>query len=503
MKQDGEIQGVPDAVSKSFQTALQAGALLRNHINGEWVDATTGSVAEQRDPADLSAVTCRFQQSDRESARTAIAAAEGALGAWSALPAPKRAEFLVRAQAVLVRRQEEIALSITRENGKAIVESRTEVLAAIKEMDWQIGEGRRLYGETVPSERDGVFAYSIRQPLGVVSVITPWNFPFNVVCRKCVPALMGGNTVVLKPASLTPRTAAYFVEAMEEAGLPAGVINFITGPGSTAGDELVVNSKIRAISFTGSTPVGMGIHQKAAATLARTQLEMGGKNPAVVLADADLDAAADAVVLAAYACAGQWCTSTSRAIVEASVFDRFQQEVLKRVAKIKVGNGMDPATTMGPVCGEQQVRDIMGYIETGIREGAKLVAGGRRIGGKGCFIEPTVFTGVTPDMVIAREEIFGPVLILMKVDGFDEAVRVANNVVFGLSSSVFTTSLEKASRFVEATDAGLTHVNMPTAYKEPQLSFGGIKQSGVGLPEAGKTGIEFFTRHKVVYVKYR
>ncbi len=476
--------------------------VLCNFINGKWVEVATGLVTEQRDPANLSIVTCRFQQSGREDARAAIAAAEAALPAWSALSAPKRAEFLGRTQAVIVRRQEEIAASITRENGKTIAESRVEVAAAIKEMDWLIGEGRRLYGETIPVERDGVFAYSIRQPLGVVSVISPWNFPFNVVCRKCVPALMGGNTVVLKPASLTPRTAAYFVEAMAEAGLPAGVLNFITGPGSTAGDELVVNPAIRAISFTGSTPVGMGIHQKAAATLARTQLEMGGKNPAVVLADADLGAAADAVVLAAYACAGQWCTSTSRALVEASVFDRFQQEVLQRVAKIKIGNGMDPTTTMGPVCGEQQVRDILGYIEVGKREGAKLAVGGHRLG-EGCFIEPTVFTGVTPDMVIAREEIFGPVLCLMKVADFDEAVRLANDVVFGLSSSVFTTSLEKALRFVEATDVGLTHVNLPTAYKEPQLSFGGIKQSGVGLPEAGKTGIEFFTRHKVAYLKYR
>lgn len=477
--------------------------LLRNYINGEWVDAATGAVAEQRDPADLAAVTCRFQQSGREDARAAIAAAEEALGGWSARPAAQRAECLVRAQGAILRRQEEIAETITRENGKTLAEARTEVAAALKELDWQIAEGRRLYGEVVPSEREGVLAYSIRQPLGVVSVISPWNFPLNVVCRKCAPALMGGNTVVLKPASLTPRTAACFVEALAEADLPAGVINFVTGPGSTVGDELVVNPAVRAISFTGSTPVGMGIHQKAAATLARTQLEMGGKNPAVVLADADLEAAAEAVVLAAYACAGQWCTSTSRAIIEASVYDRFQQEVLKRVARIRVGNGLAPSSTMGPVCGEQQVRDILGHIETGIREGARLVAGGHRIATSGCFIEPTVFAGVSPAMTIAREEIFGPVLCLMKVPGFDEAVRVANAVGFGLSSSVFTTSLEKALRFVEATDVGLTHVNMPTAYKEPQLSFGGIKQSGVGLPEAGRTGIEFFTRHKTVYIKYR
>ena len=477
--------------------------VLKNFINGEWVAAATGTVAEQRDPADLSRVTCRFQQSGREDACAAIAAASAALSGWSALPAPGRAEFLVKALAVILRRQEEIAQSITRENGKTLAESRGEVTAAVKEMDWQIAEGRRLYGECVPVEREGVLAYSIRQPLGVVSVISPWNFPFNVICRKCVPALMVGNTVVLKPASLTPRTATLFVEALAEAGLPRGVLNFITGPGSTAGDELVVNPAIRAISFTGSTPVGMGIHQKAAATLARTQLEMGGKNPAVVLADADQEAAADAVALAAYACAGQWCTSTSRVVVEASVFDRFQELVLGRVAKIRVGNGMDPQTTMGPVCGEQQAKDILRYIEVGKREGAGLAAGGRQIGATGCFIEPTVFTGVTPEMAIAREEIFGPVLALMEVASFDEAVRVANDVAFGLSSSVFTRSLEHALRFVEATDVGLTHVNMPTAYKEPQLSFGGVKQSGVGTPEAGKTGIEFFSRHKVAYVKFR
>jgi aldehyde dehydrogenase (NAD+) len=425
------------------------------------------------------------------------------LAGWGTLTLPRRAEFLVRALAVLAGRQEEIAASITRENGKTLAESRIEVAAALKEIDWQIGEGRRLAGETLPTERDGVFACLIRQPLGVVSVISPWNFPFNVICRKCVPALMGGNTVVLKPASLTPRTAAFFVEAMAEAGLPAGVLNFITGPGSTAGDELVSHPAIRAISFTGSTPVGMAIHRKAADTLARTQLEMGGKNPAVVLADADLAAAADAVVLAAYACAGQWCTSTSRAIVEASVYDRFLQELLPRVARVKAGNGTDPATTMGPVCGDQQVRDILRYIEIGKQEGATLAAGGRRIGATGCFIEPTVFTDVTPGMIIAREEVFGPVLCLMKAADFAEAVSLANDVAFGLSSSVFTTSLEQAMRFVEATDVGLTHVNLPTAFKEPQFPFGGIKQSGVGLPEAGKTGIEFFTRHKVAYVKFR
>jgi len=477
--------------------------LLRNYINGQWVDSATGQLGEQRDPADLGVVTCQYPRSSREETRTAIAAAADAWAGWRALPVAQRADYLMRALAAITRRQDEIAEIITRENGKTLAEAKTEVVAAIKEMEWQIAEGRRLYGETVPSDRPGVFAYCLRQPLGVVSVIAPWNFPFNVPGRKITPALMTGNTVVFKPAGLTPRTGVCFVEAFAEAGLPAGVLNLVLGDGGVVGEELVVNPQVRAISFTGSTPVGRAIHQKAAATLARTQLEMGGKNPAVVLADADLDLAADAVVRAAYACAGQWCTSTSRAIVETAVMPAFQAKVLERVARLRVGSGLDPATTMGPVCGAAQLRDVMRYIELGQREGATLLAGGRQLAGAGCFIEPTVFGNVTPAMTIAREEIFGPVLCLMPVSGFEEAVRLANDVEFGLSSSVFTRSLDKALSFVERTEVGLAHVNLPTAHKEPQLSFGGIKQSGTGLPEAGKTGIEFFTQHKVVYVQYR
>ena len=482
-------------------------ARVRNFIGGKWLDSTTGALLEHRDPADLTRTTCEFQRSGREDAVRAIDAAEAAFAQWASTPAPKRADILTRALGAIDRRKEEIAKVITAENGKTLRESLGEIASAINEMAWQIGEGRRLYGDTAPSECEGVFAYCIRQPLGVVSIISPWNFPFNVPCRKGVPALMTGNTVVFKPASLTPRTGACFVEAFEEAGLPPGVLNFVTGEGSIVGEEFVANPKIKAISFTGSTPVGIGIHKKAAENLARTQLEMGGKNPVVVLADANLAEAADATVLAAYACAGQWCTSTSRAIVESAVYEPFLKMIKERIARIKVGNGLDSGSTMGPVCGEVQCRDILRYIEIGREQGATIAAGGKRITGhgmdKGCFIEPTVFTDVTPDMAIAREEIFGPVLALLSVRDFDEAVRVANDVEFGLSSSVFTASLSSALTFVERTEAGLTHVNMHTAIKEPQMSFGGIKHSGAGLPEAGKTGIEFFTRHKVVYIKYR
>jgi alpha-ketoglutaric semialdehyde dehydrogenase len=480
---------------------------LQNYINGEWVETKSGKLGEQHNPADLTQVTSRFPRSTREEAQQAVAAAQAAYPAWAALPVGARAELLKKALAVLVRRREEIAQVITLENGKCVRESLGEIDSAIREMDWQIAEGRRMYGDVVPSDQEGVFAYSIRQPLGVVSVICPWNFPFNVASRKCTPALIAGNTVVMKPASLTPRTGACFIEAFAEAGLPAGVINLVTGDGGTVGDELVINPAIKAISFTGSTPVGRGIHELAAKTLVKTQMEMGGKNPAVVLADADLDKAADAVVLAAFACAGQWCTSTSRAIVKKSIAKAFQEKVLARVCKLKVGNGLDATTTMGPVCGEAQLHGVLNYIEIAKQEGGKILTGGMQVVdgdmGKGCFIAPTVVCGVTPAMTIAKEEVFGPVLAIIEVADFEEAVAVANDVEFGLSSSIFTDSLEKAMAFIERTDVGVTHVNMPTAFKEPQLSFGGIKYSGVGLPEAGKTGVEFFSRHKVVYIKSR
>jgi alpha-ketoglutaric semialdehyde dehydrogenase len=480
---------------------------VRNYIGGRWADSSSGQLLEHHDPADLTRITCRFQRSSHDDAKQAIQAALIAQPQWASMPVAKRAAILTKVLQAIIRRRDELAQVLTEENGKTLAESLGEIDAAIKEMDWQIAEGRRLYGDTVPSEREGVFAYSIRQPLGVVSVISPWNFPFNVPCRKCTPALVTGNAVVFKPASLTPRTGMCFVEAYEEAGLPAGVLNMVTGDGSTVGDELVTNPDIKAISFTGSTPVGIGIQKKAAETLARTQLEMGGKNPVVVLADADLGEAADGTVLAACACAGQWCTSTSRAVVEESVYDEFVEKVVERVGRIKVGHGLDSQSTMGPVCGEAQRSDILRYIEIGKKEGARLVTGGSQITSngmdRGCFIEPTVFADVTPDMTIAKEEIFGPVLAIIKVADFDEAIAAANDVEFGLSSAIYTRSISRALAFVEQTEVGLTHVNIPSAHKEPQMSFGGIKHSGTGLPEAGKTGIEFFTRHKVVYIKYQ
>lgn len=479
--------------------------LYKNYINGVWVGSSDGKSFEQRNPANLDEVTGLYPLATRDDARRAIDCARTAFTEWSELTAYRRAEYLKKALEVMIRRAEEVAAVITLENGKPLGDSRAEVDSAIKEMEFQIHEGVRAGGKTMPSWRQGVMAYSVRRPLGVVSVISPWNFPFNVPCRKITPALMAGNTVVFKPASLTPRTGLLFTQIYEEAGLPAGVLNFVCGGGSTVGEEFTTNPHIKAISFTGSTAVGQSIHRKAATIMAKTQLEMGGKNPMLVLEDADLNLAATDAVKAAYACAGQWCTSTSRVVVVKDVAKQFVSKVLELVSTFKVGDGRDESVTMGPVCGTEQVEVVGGYIKKGIAEGATLAIGGGVPKGlpRGCFFEPTVFTGVTPQMTIAREEIFGPVLSIIEADDFDHALRIANAIEFGLASSIYTNDLSRAHTFLEKTDVGLTHVNLMTAVKEPQLSFGGVKASGFGTPEAGETGIEFFTEHKVAYIKYR
>jgi aldehyde dehydrogenase (NAD+) len=479
----------------------------QNYVGGKWKSSSSGETYEQKNPADLTETTGIWQKSTVEDARAAISAAQGASALWSSMNVYKRAEYLKKALALLNSRTEEIANVLTAENGKTLKESKTEILSAIKEMDFQISEGVRLSGQIMPSEQEGVLAYTIRRPLGVVAIIAPWNFPFNVPCRKVIPALMAGNTCVLKPSNLTPGVGAEFTKLFAQTDLPAGVLNFITGSGAVLGDEFVTNPVVKAISFTGSTAVGTEINKKAATNLARTQLEMGGKNPLVVLSDANLAQAADAASLAAYACAGQWCTSTSRVIVEKKVLKDFLDLLLERIGKFVVGRGTDPRTTMGPVCGQDQLRNILACIERGKTEGAKILTGGNRISrgdlAKGCFIEPTIFINVRTDMFIAQEEIFGPVLSVMAAEDFEQAIEMANAIKFGLSSSIYTNDLQKALTFVEKTDVGMTHVNMHTALKEPPFSFGGVKMSGCGIPEAGHTGIEFFTEHKVVYIKYR
>jgi len=479
----------------------------QNYINGHWQNPSSNDYYEQVNPADLSQINGLWPKSSAQDVDQAVFAAAAAFPAWSALTVYQRAEILKKALALMQQRIDRIAAVITAENGKTLAESKSEIASAIKEMDYQINEGLRGGSQMMPVERDGVLAYSVRVPLGVTAVISPWNFPFNVPSRKITPALIMGNTCVFKPANLTPGVGLEFAKLFVDAGLPAGVLNLIFGSGAVIGSALVENPRVKAVTFTGSTDVGMAIHQAAAKNLTRTQLEMGGKNPLVVFADADLEQAADAAVLAAFACAGQWCTSTSRAIVEKNVYDSFLKMIISRVQKIRVGRGDDPHTTMGPVCGKTQLDNILAHIEKAKAQKARLALGGRQLNDgdleRGCFIEPTVFAEVTPEMTIAQEEIFGPVLAVMKAENFDQAIQIANRVRFGLSSSIYTKYLQKALTFVEKTDVGLTHVNLPTALKEPQLSFGGVKLSGAGIPEAGHTGIEFFTEHKVAYIKYR
>jgi aldehyde dehydrogenase (NAD+) len=479
----------------------------KNFIGCEWRAAASGRRFEQRNPANLSEVTGTFADSDPKDIDAAIAAAQAAFPGWRALSPLARKGYLQRALGEIVARRDEIAAAITRENGKALREASSEVDSAIKEMDYQIAEGVRLCGQTVPVEVAGTLAYSTREARGPVAIVTPWNFPFNVPGRKGTPALMAGNTVVFKPASLTPRTGLLFTEILAGSGLPPGVINCVTGGGGSVGAALVGDPRIKAISFTGSTAVGKSIGLAAARHLTPTQLELGGKNPAIVLPDADLDVAVAEIVKGAFACSGQWCTSTSRVIVLEEIAVELTERLLAAVRAIAVRDGTAPDCGMGPVCGEKQKADILAYIERGRAEGARLLAGGTALTGaafdRGCFVEPTVFDRVTPSMVIAREEIFGPVLVIIAVRNFEEAIAVANDVAYGLSSSIFTNDLKCALTYMERAEVGLAHVNLMSALKEPQLPFGGVKESGAGLPEAGSAGIEFFTHHKVCYVKYR
>ncbi len=478
----------------------------KNYIGGEWQETASGKTFPDINPADKDELVACFQQSDAGDVKRAIEAASRAFEEWRRYPPVRRAQILSQALALLKERREDLAGDLTIEEGKTLKESRAEVASAIKEMEFQIGQGRRISGKSGSPEREKGLSYTVRQPLGVVSVLSPWNFPVNVPCRKLTPALAAGNTVVFKPASFTPLSGLRLVEIFVEAGIPKGVLNLVTGSGSEIGNELIANSSIKAVSFTGSTEVGLKINEVASQNMTKVQLEMGGKNPALVLEDADLRLAADDVALAAYSCSGQWCTSTSRVILIEKIADEFIDILIEKTGKIKVGNGLNPDVSMGPLAGESQLKKVLDYIEIGKSEGARLIVGGKRIKGskndKGFFIEPAIFIDVKPGMRIAREEIFGPVLSIIRVDSFEEALKTANGVRHGLSSSVYTRDISKGLRFIEDSEVGMTHLNLPTSYKEVHLPFGGIKSSGIGLPEAGEKGIEFFTENKSVYINY-
>jgi aldehyde dehydrogenase (NAD+) len=475
-----------------------------NYINGEWV--TEGPPLEVRNPANTDEVIGVFTKGSAAEVDRAAAAAESALPGWAGMPAPARGNILYAAADILDRRFEQIAAEMTREEGKTFPEAKGEVRRTINIFRYFAGEGSRMPGTTVPSERDRVHMFSFRRPIGVVGLITPWNFPSAIPAWKLAPALICGNTVLLKPASVAPLSSWRIVEALHEAGIPKGVVNYIVGSGSEIGQALVNAGPLKAISFTGSCQIGMWLHEQASKRRLRIQLEMGAKNPTIVLADANLAAATENVVNAAFFSTGQKCTATSRVIVEEPIYDAFLNSLVERTKKLKVGNGMEAGVEIGPCVDEAQMNTVLRYIEIGKKEAGAPKCGGNRLtsGGyaKGYFVEPTIFTDVTEDMVIAREEIFGPVLAVMRAKNFEEALRMANNSTMGLSASIQTTNLSRVFEYLGGMQAGLLTVNLPSAGVEYQLPFGGTKDSSFGPKEQGQTALEFYTDYKTVYLKY-
>jgi acyl-CoA reductase-like NAD-dependent aldehyde dehydrogenase len=477
----------------------------RNFVGGRWVEAESGRTVPNLNPADTRDVLGHVPLSSAEEARRAVEAARAAFPAWRDTPAPVRGRILFRAMALLDAEKEELARLLTREEGKTVKESLGEIQRTINILEYVAGEGRRVGGETVPSELPRNFCYTVRHPLGVVACITPWNFPVAIPLWKMAPALVAGNTVVFKPATLTPETATAIVSLLERAGVPAGVVNLVLGSGGTVGNALLDHEDVRAVSFTGSNDVGAEIYARGARRMIRVQAEMGGKNPVVVMADADLDLAVESTAQGAFGSTGQRCTATSRVVVEEAVADRFVEKLAARARKIKVGNGAEAGVDMGPAVDQAQLETDLRYVEVGRGE-AELVCGGRALSegglGHGYFVEPTVFDRVTPSRRIAQEEIFGPVVSVIRVKGYEEAMEAANGVRYGLSSSIFTTDATTAFRFVDDIEAGIVHVNSGTPGGEAQLPFGGSKATGVGPREQGSVALEFFTEIKTVYVDY-
>ncbi|HZE72849.1 MAG TPA: aldehyde dehydrogenase family protein [Pyrinomonadaceae bacterium] len=478
----------------------------RNFIGGKWVTSNSSRTAENINPADTEDVIGTVRQATRDEARAAVEAAAQAFRGWRDTPAPARGKIVARAARLMEDHKEEISQLLTREEGKTIAESRGELQRSINVADFCAGEARRLNGETIQSELPLNFAYTLKQPLGVVACVTPWNFPVAIPVWKIAPALVAGNTVVFKPASLTPATAVRIVEIFEEAGIPAGVLNLILGSGSDAGDEIIGHPAVKAVSFTGSNSVGIRLYEQCSRRGAKVQCEMGGKNPVVVMEDADLELAVESTAQGAFGSSGQRCTATSRAVVVNDIADEFVSRITARAKSMRIGSGADPKTEMGPSVDENQFKTVIQYIDIGREDGATITCGGQRATGdgldKGYFVQPTVFDRVTPDMRIAREEIFGPVLSVLRVKNFDEAMQVANDCEYGLSSSIFSNDASRIFRFVDEIETGMTHINSPTTGGEAHIPFGGIKGTGIGDREQGSTALDFYTDLKVVYVDY-
>ena len=473
-------------------------------INGGWVDSESTDTFESRNPA-TGEVLATFPKGTRGDVVRAIEAAEKAFPKWKATPAPHRGQILLRAAQIMRERKQELGEIVSAEMGKVIAEGLGDVQESIDFLEYMAGEGRRLLGETTTSELQQKFAMWVRQPIGVVGAITPWNFPTAIPVWKIAAALISGNTMVFKPATYTPMAVAAVAEVLNEAGLPQGVLNVVFGPGRTVGDEIVGNPRIKHVSFTGGVPTGVEIMMRAAKHLKSVELELGGKNPVIVMPDANIDLVVDGSLFGAFGTAGQRCTATSRLIVHEDVYDEVLTKLTARVEEFKLGDPLDTSVDMGPVASASQERTVMEYIDIGKKEGARLVTGGEKVTGgefdKGFFIQPTIFEA-EHGMRITKEEIFGPVLAVMKVDSYEEAVRVANDVEYGLSSSIYTRDVNTAFRAIDDLETGITYVNAPTIGAEVHLPFGGIKNTGNGGREAGTTAIDEFTEIKTVFVDY-
>ena len=476
-----------------------------NFVGGKWVAAASGATLDNRNPADTRDLIGTFPDSSAADAEAAIVAARRAFDSWRLVPAPRRAEMSYNAAEILAARKEEFARDMTREMGKVLDETRGDVQEAIDMTFFLAAEGRRMHGQTAPSELRDKFAMSLRQPLGVCSMITPWNFPMAIPSWKIIPALVCGNTVVLKPSELTPLSALHFIKVLEDAGIPPGVVNMVTG-GPAVGETLTTHPDVAVVSFTGSTAVGKLVNQNAAPFFKKVHLEMGGKNAIMIMDDADLDLALEGCLWGGFGTTGQRCTAASRVIVDEKVHDRFVEEFVARARSLRIGAGLDPKVQMGPSISDKQLQKVMSYVEIGKQEGATLACGGNRLGGgeyqHGFFHEPTIFTNVTPKMRIAREEIFGPVVSVIKCGGVDEAVSIANDVIYGLSASIYTRDINRAFRAMRDVYTGIFYVNAPTIGAEVHLPFGGTKATGNGHREAGQAALDVFSEWKSVYVDF-
>lgn len=479
--------------------------VYKNFINGEWVDSVTRKTFENRNPADTRELLGLFQASNEEDVQRAVNAAKDAYKKWRLVPAPKRGEMLFKLAEILVRRKEDFARQMTQEMGKVLKETRGDVQEAIDMSYYMAGEGRRQFGQTTPSELPNKFMMSVRIPLGVCAMITPWNFPMAIPSWKLMPALVCGNTVVFKPASYTPLSAYNLVKACEEVGIPKGVINLVTGSGSAVGTPLMKSDYVKVVSFTGSTEVGRTVSEICAPAFRHVHLEMGGKNAIMVMDDAKIDLAVEGAIWGGFGTTGQRCTAASRVIAHKKIIKEFLDKFVARAKALKVGNGLDPNVEMGPSISEDQLNTVMGYVEIGKKE-AKLLCGGNRLTSgdykHGYFHEPTIFGDVDPKMRIAQEEIFGPVVSVIPCNSLEEAIEINNGTIYGLSASVYTQDVNRAFQAMRDAYTGIFYVNASTIGAEVHLPFGGTNHTGNGHREAGTAALDVFSEWKAIYVDF-